>query len=205
MDFVLLNGGPCIPNCMPFCGPRSTDRQDHLPYPRQIAGEYDRGFFTLSSILDFQNNERQAHQLGDQVKVGDFISLMLVPQIHTLKDLFVRFYPDTIQYAPIQFTNLRNAAGASVDVEARLYNDKGVLQSTVTLPAAFAGLAMDQPIIQRSAIASGAGYFVPKDQYMEIGLVVKALPSGAGVLFSQLTTAVALVAKVDNYDHQVIM
>ena len=205
-DAILFRGGPCIPLCMPFCGSPAATRAERLRYSDRVAGEYDRGQFTLGALYDVMNNGPFRNAVkGAEVGVGDFISLLMVPRKHTVNDLFVEVDVDGKVYAPNPRFLKKNAAGATFDIEARLFDADGEQQSVVTLPALFTGIAADVTAAKRSALNSGAGYFVPDNNWLEIGLVVKSMPTDADVKWDSLSSFIAVVAKVEDYQYPMII
>ena len=205
-DVILFRGGPCIPLCMPFCGPAPADIASKLSFPTRVAGEYDRGRFTLGALYDVMNNGnfRDAVKAAN-VEADDFIALLMVPPKHTVSDLFVEVNPEGQVYAPNPRLLKKNAAGATFKIEARLFNSEGEQQSVVTLPAAFNSLAADVKTAVRQALNSGSGYFVPADAWLMIGLVVVDMPTDENVKWSDLSSFIAVVAKVDDYQYPMII
>lgn len=201
-DVYVIKGGPCIPLCLPFCGTTPADRASRLPYPRRVAGEFDRGRFTLSNVLDLLNNELYRKAIEDaNLQVNDFISMILIPELHTFQEIYVDVDPDNRVVAPVVWTPKQNAAGVTFDVAARLFDKNGAQQSTVTLPAGFTGISAATRSASRAAINTGQGSFVPLDRWLEIGLVVKTLPTDTTVKMQDITSRIALVAKVDDYQY----
>lgn len=215
-DVYLIRGGPCIPMCLPFCGPHPGDRAARIPYPTRVAGEYGRGDFTLGSYFDMLNNSRFRETVQEaSVGVGDVISLLLVPEEHTVSDVFVKVYPNNNVVAPVSWAPPRNAAGATFSVVARRYSAAGVLLGTLAQPAGLADLdfAPDDggsppkliDLAIRQPIEGGAGYFVPTGSWLEFGLQIETMPSDATVKIEDLTTAVGLVVKVHDYQHPLML
>lgn len=199
-DVYLIRGGPCLPVCLPFCGPAPADRLSHLNYPTRVAGEYGRGRFTLGSFFDVLNNGnfRDAVAAAD-VGVGDFISLLLVPEKHTVSDVFVEIDPEGGAYAPIRRPVKKNAAGAVFSVEFRVFNKDGSQTQVLDFGTIYNDLDAAAATTMRAAVNSGAGHFVPKGSWLEVGLKVEAMPSDTLVDWSTISTGVAVVVKVDDY------
>lgn len=205
-DAILFRGGPCIPLCMPFCDSPAAVRAEKLRYSDRVAGEYDRGQFTLGALYDVMNNGTfRSAVKGADVGVDDFISLLMVPRLHTVNDLFVQVNSDGKVYAPNPRYIKKNAAGATFDVEARLFNSEGVQQTVVSLPATFAGISAAVDGVKRSALNGGEGYFVPDNSWLEIGIVVKTMPTDANVKWDALSSFIAIVAKVEDYQYPMII
>lgn len=197
-DVYLIRGGPCIPLCLPFCGPHPGDRLSHLNYPRRVAGEYDRGRFTLGNTLDLLNNGRFRNTVAQaDIKVGDFVSLVLVPEEHTYSDVFVKVDPKNYSASPVVFSPPR-VEGVTFDVEYRTFNAEGT-QTGGGLVEEMEGLSMDDAQSIRTSILEGAGQFVPLGKWVEFGLVIKSLPSTPNAKFEDITSLVSLVVKVDDY------
>ena len=197
-DVYLIRGGPCIPLCLPFCGPAPSDRLSHLNYPTRVAGEYDRGRFTLGNTLDLLNNSRYRNAIAQStIAVGDFISLVLIPEEHTYSDVFVRVNPDNYAASPVVF-NPPKVTGVTFDVEVRIFNKDGVQQSSASVDG-MDGVSMDTALTIRTSIEEGAGVYVETGQWAEVGLIVRSLPTTANAKFEDITSLVSLVVKVDDY------
>lgn len=202
--YYLAKGGPCIPECLPICdGCRSSDMSEHLPFPGKIAGEYNRGNFTLGQSLNPAVNQRQRTALGCvAAAVGDFIPLLLVPELHTIDDVFVEVQTDQTIYVPNVHVLSNNMAGLTFDVEARIYDANGVQTGTIALGAPLTGVAGNVDSAVRVAVSPAAGgEFVPTGSYVLIGPVLTGLPATAGVTMDKISGQIAVVTHVRDYQY----
>lgn len=226
MDFIIHRGGPCIPECLPVCeGCNETTRARHTPYPTKVAGEYHRSNFTLGwtfnpAQIEYQRRGIECAPAG--LAVDDFVSMILVPAEHTIRDILVEIGAEQTLYATSSampnINHLRNnQVGFEISVEIRRFTREGTLLGTSTVPATLQGLdsppvpsgsAAQAKLVVRAAISpTTAGLFIEQGQYAEVGFVIDALPTAnpygpAGTPFpmEMMSGYVKLVAHVDGYD-----
>ena len=225
MDFVTFRGGPCLPECLPVCeGCKETTRARHTPYADRVAGEFNRGNFTLGWRFhpgEIEYQERGIVCAPNGLQVGDFVSLIMVPAEHTLFDLFVKIVPEHTQYAtsrsmPNTSHRKNNMEGFEISVAIKLFSKTGVavtetgptippdLLNLVTPPKP-TGNGVQLNAVRRAAMMpSSGGFFVPQGQYAEVGFTIVALPSnnpyGTGPFPMELISGyVELAGKVGDY------
>lgn len=205
-DFVFLRGGPCIPECLPICeGCRESTWNRHAhPLPTQVAGEYNRGHFTLGWTFNPLTIGYQRLAIECQaMAVGDFIAMYGVPELHTLLDVKVAIKPNQTVYGssaqPNRMTYLNNMVGLQLGLTIQLRDSDGVLyvppavnppadMEVPDVPAGFAAISSPpKPAVAtdeqaelhlRGAISpETGGFFVPKGYTAVVGLTVLALPT----------------------------
>lgn len=227
-DYVFHRGGPCIPECLPICeGCREStwDRHAH-PLPSRVAGEYNRGHFTLGWYFNPMTvtYERRAIECV-AMAVGDFVSMYVVPELHTIHDVYLSIEPEQTVYAssdmPNRMSYTNNMVGMQVSATFQLRDEDGVIVTAGTLPevpATLAGVASPpKPAVgdeqvnlyRRAAVApADGGFFVPKGQFLVVGFTIDALPTtnpfGTGPFpMEMMSGAIAMVSHVTDYQHPI--
>lgn len=189
----LYRGGnplPQFPNCD---GSANWD----CPSAHRIDAVYRRGHFTASAIFNpvvdprAMNAEYRDAKAVAEIAVDDVIELFVIPPRHKITDVAVEvdLHMNSGTFAL--------AAGFTFDVVARHYDADGTCDasSTEVLIPGVAG---------SSAQWKHADYVHVTDtgERVVIGLVVKALPTTAGVKLSDIQNYVAVIASVIDFDAQ---
>ncbi|ETD72764.1 hypothetical protein V757_02160 [Pelistega indica] len=117
---MLYQGGNPQPQ-FPACG--NTQRWA-CPLPTQIAGEYDRGSFTLGTVLQPAAIPFQAGNL-DGAKAGVSVGLLVVPELHSFTQLFVHVDPDAPAGLGCCGGNSNTMAGVTFEVVGKLIDTVG--------------------------------------------------------------------------------
>ena len=225
-DFVFLRGGPCIPECLPICeGCRESTWNRHAhPLPTQVAGEYNRGHFTLGWTLNPLSIGYQRLAIECQAMVvGDFIAMYAVPELHTVLDVKLSIKPEQTVYSssaqPNRMTYRNNMVGAQFGLTFQLRDSDGVIDAAATLPVVPSGMAtvsspakpavptdpQDELHLRAAILPAEGGFFVPKGQSLIVGLTVLALPTanpfGDGPFpMENMSGIVELCSHVVNYE-----
>jgi hypothetical protein len=199
-DYYFVKGGPCIPECLPICDTcTSTSRAAHMPFPKRFDGTYARGHFVGGRPFNPQTNESQGNALRCVAPaVGDFISLMPVPALHTLQDVYMEVEVAQKLFQPYVTQLTNNMAGFTFDVEVRRYDAAGVMLGLVALPAAFQGV--NGAVVSQArapVLAAQLGYFVPSTEHVEVGLKIVTLPTA--VTLDKISGWVGIAGHIFDY------
>ena len=93
----------------PFVVPKCDGKiPQTCPKSKRIAAEYNRGFFTLTNVLnpnifyDDYGAETPLKKELREVAVGDYLWLVLVPPEHRIIDVFAYNEPTTTEHSSLQ-------------------------------------------------------------------------------------------------------
>ena len=198
-DFWFIKGGPCIPVCLPKCDNCARNRVEmYNPAPKRIAGEYARNRFSLGNC--FNPAQNRAHKDGMACKcaaVNDTIMLLRVPPKHVVHDFHLETFNCQTTFTPTVCMLPNNMAGFEFDVIAHLYDCDGCfLADSGIVPGELAGV--DGAAEDCMWAPVDGGFYVPKDQWLEIGISITSLP--AGVTMDKISGGFCLTAEVTGFD-----
>lgn len=209
MDKMLLKGHTprlVFPGC-------ADQGQNQCPFANTVEAEFFRGYFTAARVFNPANHKDQADALAN-VAVGQTVGLFALPQETSLHAIMCKVYPTYPNFpkegeflndihAPTAGCRANTVAGVTFDVVGEYYDiDDGTGNcapngDTLTVPAALLGM---------DANVSGSKHaffqeFVPEGQVLVLGIKLLSAPSTAGVSFADLAGGIALVSKVEDYQH----
>lgn len=177
------------------------------PQSLRIAGEYMRGFFTLTNVLnpnleyDNLGYELPIYQELAKAKVGDYIWQVLVPPMHTIVDVFLYnktlLTPENSTYASFGGITLTLITGtfkaADANGDCPMTDER--TQGTLTMPEGAA--ATQQFFCKQTPITN------PPDTWTGVGFKIDALP--ANKTLADIVGAIVTGAHVMDYDAQTFM
>lgn len=168
---------------IPYEIPKCDDKHPFTcPKSKRTAAEYNRGHFTHTAIIapnstDGQYVERTLDSdLFEEVKVGDYVWLVLVPPMHHISDVFA--YNDTLLSLPR--SNLTSFGGISlalVTAQFKGKDDNGdcLMQGSETNHGTLAFPEGENP--KKQFLRVGVDITNDPETYVGIGFKVEALPA----------------------------
>lgn len=176
------------------------------PESKTVAGEYFRGYFTLTNVLnpnidvDNLGVETWLFKALQEVKVGDYLWLALVPPKHHIMDVFAfneATFTELSSIATMGGITLSLVTGefkeADPDGNCNMANEQS--HGTLTLPEGNDA----KPQFLRKAV----DITTDVETWVGVGFKVDALP--AGKTLAEFIGKIAIGAHVLNYDAQTFM
>lgn len=176
------------------------------PKSKRIAHEYTRGYFTLTNVLnpnifydDYGVETPLKKELAD-VKVDDYLWLVLVPPKHRVLDVFVYNEVTTTEHSSLQsmggfklelVTGIFRAPTASGDYEVSNEQNYGVL----AMPED--STAKEQFLVGDYNLVNGV------DEWLGVGVKVNAMPDGRTL--ADIVGKIVVGAHALDYDAQTFM
>ena len=169
------------------------------PFPWKVAGEYGRGDFTLGEMLQPASRPYQAAAL-DGAAVGDVVELVVVPEEHSLTQLFLKVEPHPPRSAGTSPVGcIRDSMnGVTFDLVGNFYDTETyALLGPWTPPANFTG-------IDASVDASTHAFvqeYIPLGQVLVLGVRLLSAPTNAGITFADMGGRIVVNTKVHDFDY----
>lgn len=184
------------------------------PLPKQIAGEYDRGYFTLGNIFQPAAIPHQAAAMK-RLKPTDVpadLAMIVIPEKHSHTELFLQVdpiapMPITGRYGPV----VNTMAGVTFDVWAKVV-DTAACETAKTMeeligsgtdvevPAEFKGIDASQHKVVHAFLADDQRKFIEEGKVLVYGIRLLSAPTGQDIKFEDLAGRIALVAKASNFE-----
>lgn len=166
------------------------------PFPTRVAGEFDRGDFTLGDVLQPASRRYQADALSTAA-VGDVADMVVVPEQHSMTELFVETDPNPSRMASVGCA-ADSMNGVTFDIVGTYYdNTTFAAIGPFVAPAGFTGLNANVA----AAVHAFAQVYVPTGQSLVLGVKLNSAPTNTSVTFSDMAGRIALVAKVHDFDY----
>lgn len=177
------------------------------PQSKQIAGEYMRGYFTLTNVLnpriDYDNLGIETwlyKELRDNVKVGDYLWLVLVPPKHHMTDVFA-FNERTLT----EMSSLSTMGGITLSLvtgEFKAPDAEGKCE--MANEAVHGSLAMPEgDDAKEQFLRAAVDITTDPETWVGVGFKVDALPQGKTL--ADIIGKIAIGTHVINYDAQTFM
>lgn len=191
----------------PFVVPECDGRiPQTCPLSKRIAAEYNRGYYTLTNVLvpnvmyDDIGYELPLKQELRELKVGDYLWMILVPPQHMVIDMFI--YNDTTN---AMHSNLDTMGGITLSLVSGKFSkadsngDCGVsgekVEGTIVMPAG--------PNAKQQFVVSTSGTVLDAEKWVGIGIKIDALPNNKTL--ADIVGRIVVGAHVVDYDAQVFM
>lgn len=176
-----------------------------LPKSRQIAAEYERGYYNLTKVLCPYDNPNTLSRLPisktlEDVKVGDYIWLLLVPPFHSFIDAYVHIAPTLVPGS-----SMESVAGFDFDLVHTMINkpEGEEIEITNTIKKFVHGFVpspYDSDFKDGYVVTSNVGYSVPVNKWYGVGLKINSLPDDKNL--SEVTVNIGVGCHVIGYDTQ---
>lgn len=207
---ALFEGGFPLPQ-FPAC---DNVRVWGCPLPKQVAGEYARGYFTLGHIFQPAVVPHQAGAMA-KIKPGNVpvdVAMVVVPELHSVTELYLHVDPT----APTTKSGCcgvggNTMAGVTFEVFAKIVDSAQCEEAEsmealieagedFEVPADFKGIDASQRTIKHAFLDEATRAFVEEGKTLIYGIRLLTAPTGEDITFADLAGRVALVAKVGNFE-----
>ena len=198
-DLFLWNQGVpeiIIPRC-------SGDRPATCPSSLRVASEYNTGFFTLSNTIcphiNWDKSDPTLVRPLRDIKVDDYIWLVLVPPEHTIIDAFIK-------------SELLTASGSSYESLAgvELVLSMAVFDKADETTGICPDKNSEAPLVtltfsndERSFARSDMNYTFTNNKWIGLGVKVNALPRDG--YLADITASIVVGAHILGYDTPVYL
>lgn len=168
------------------------------PFPRRVAGEYGRGFFTLGFPLHPAVIEWQADQLRDAA-VGDIVNLLVIPEHTLLSSVFtkVETSPELSSVHRVGGCLTGSMVGTSFEIVWQQYDNTTFAPvGAATVVTTITDGNVDSA---EHAFLPDADQFVPSGHSILVGIRLVAAPTTTGATFATMAGRISVVAKVSDF------
>lgn len=190
----------------PYVVPRCDGKiQPTCPSSTRIAAEYNRGFFTLTNVInpnifyDDYGVETPLKQMLAEAKVGDTLWLALVPPEHKVLDVFAyNELTDTEQSSFSTFDGIQLSLVTGQFKKADKDGNCPLVGGAATVAGALAFTALNKVFLQKDVNALN-----DTETYLGVGLKIDALPKDKTL--AEIVGKIVVGAHAIDYDAQTFM
>lgn len=184
-SFMLIEGYPCTPVCLPMCDGGAPDRAElYKPPSEMTAGEFARNKFSRGKCFNPMINRKQQTALEAKcAKAGDEIVLMRHGNKHVVEDFFLEWCVEQQIYTPTACYLHNNMQGMVISMFANLYDCDGCfIEDAGIVPGDMKGVDVgafedeEQCCGCLWAAVPNGGFLVPEGQFLEVGFTIDTMP-----------------------------
>lgn len=191
----------------PFVVPKCDGRiPQTCPRSKRIAAEYNRGFFTLTNVLnpnifyDDYGAETPLKQELREAKVGDYLWLVLVPPKHHVTDVFAYNETTTTEHSSLVTMggitlSLVTGVFKAEDADGNCAMQAEENQGTLVMPADVGA--------KEQFLRTAVDITNDPDTWTGVGIKIEALP--AGKTLADIVGKIVVGCHAVDYDAQTFM